>query len=103
MRAASWIVLSLLALGAAACGGGSRNDAGVVIQTFNVDNTGSQLCPGLLFRAASEGVAICNTAPQRCISNAADAGSSQIVCDCRGDGDGGSGAMGTWVCTEARP
>lgn len=75
-------------------------------RTYNHDNSGTQLCEGPLFTAASMGVAFCTTPPQRCIAARGDA-SNNIVCDCVTN-DGGlpqaDAGMGNniWICHEQR-
>jgi|LNFM01.1.fsa_nt_gb hypothetical protein len=61
---------------------------------FNTSNTGSDECPGQLLGYASQGVAVCNSAPQQCRVTPAPGGRA-IVCLCGGADAGG---RQPWSC-----
>jgi hypothetical protein len=91
------LALTFLAASLFACAHPSYGDAGADAQppeprNFDVDPSGTAVCPGQLLYYASYGRATCSRAPQQCVS-ATDA-STAPNCFCTG-ADGG---QGTWSC-----
>lgn len=96
--------LSTLAITIVACGGSRYGDAGAERQplmqrTFDVDPSGTGMCPGEMYAYVNEMQAVCSRAPQRCYSNSPADSNTRLVCHC----DGQDGGQGTWRCDEYRP